>query len=146
MADYNALLGLPAYRDPTAGLGGVGNVLGMYPNRNMLAANAAMRLTPQEMALYQHHLDNAQKGGVQNPDGTTSTLYQLSFDDGGRTYNVPTIYGNTRLSPDDAIALARKIGLQNFPSYASDFEAENRYHRMHNYLERDQINALTGGR
>lgn len=142
MSDYNALTGLPNYAAPTAGVNGVGNALGVYPNRNMRSANSAMRLTPQEMALYQHHLDNLQKGGVQNPDGSTSTLYQLSFDSGGRTYNVPTIYGNTKLSPDDAIALAHKIGLERFPSYGSGFEAENRYNKMHGYLERDTGNAL----
>jgi hypothetical protein len=146
MADYNALSGrLPAYRDPTAGVNGVGNALGVNPNRNMQAANVAMRLSPQERALYQHHLDNLQRGGVANPDGTTSTLYQLSFEDAGRTYNVPTIYGNTKLSPDDAIALARKVGLHNFPSYGSEFEGENRYHRMHGYMEQDVPNVLARG-
>lgn len=92
--------------------------------------------------MYQHHLDNLARGGVANADGTTSTLYQLSFEDGGRTYNVPTIYGNARLSPDDAIMRARQIGLDKFPSYGSDFAAENRYHRMHNYMEGDVPNAL----
>ncbi len=141
----NALAGLPGYVDPTAGVNGVGNALGINPNRNMTAANTAMRLTPQEMALYQHHLDNLQKGGVQNPNGSTSTLYQLSFDENGKTYNIPTIYGNTKLSPDDAIAFARKIGLDKFPSYGSGFQAENRYQRMHNYLERD-TDEREGGR
>ncbi len=153
MSDYNALAGLPSYAAPTAGVNGVGNALGVNPNRNMLAANAAMRLSPQEMALYQHHLDNLQKGGVQNPDGSTSTLYQLSFDNGGRTYNVPMIYGNTKLSPDDAVAFAQKIGLHNFPSYPAgdpnlpNFAAENRYQRMHNYMEQDttERNAFAAG-
>lgn len=126
-----------SFTNPTQGAGGIGNVLGINPSRNMAAANSAMNLTPEEMALYQHHLNNLQKGGVQNSDGSTSTLYQLSFQDGDRTYNIPTIYGNTRLDPEDAIARAYKTGLQKFPSYASPFAAENRYQKLHNYLEAD---------
>jgi hypothetical protein len=147
MADLNALTSFNAV--PAAPAYGVANVLGAYPYRNMTAANTAMQLTPQEQALYAHHLDNLQRGGVVNPDGSTSTLYQLSFQgDDGRTYNVPTIYGNTRLSPDAAIQMAYKIGLDKFPSYGSEFAAENRYQRMHNYLERDvpQNALLAGGR
>lgn len=134
------------FTSPMQGAGGIGNALGFNPSRNMASAKSAMDMTPEELALYQHHLNNLQQGGVQNSDGSTSTLYQLSFEDGGRTYNVPTIYGNSRLEPEEAIARAYKMGLQNFPSYASPFAAENRYHRMHNYMEMDKPTKLGGKR
>lgn len=142
MSDYLIGPGSVPYVDPTAGINGVSNTLGYNPNRNMQAAAVGMGLTPEEIALYQHHLNNLQRGGVANPDGTTSTLYQVGFQDGGRTYNVPSIYGNAKLSPDDAINAAYGTGLSTFPSYASDFQAENRYHRMHNYMEQDMPKRL----
>jgi hypothetical protein len=115
------------------------NYAGAMPMGNFGAANVAMGLSPQEQALYFHHLANLAQGGHPNGDGTTSTLYQMSQGVGGNTYNLPTIYGNAKLSPDDAFARAQRAGLQNFPSYPSDFAAENRYQKMHNYLERDQL-------
>jgi hypothetical protein len=130
------------FTDPMRGANGVNNFLGINPNRNMLAARSSMGLSPEEIALYQHHINNLQQGGVQNSDGSTSTLYQLSFQDGDRTYNIPTIYGNTRLDPEEAIARAYKTGLQNFPSYKSPFAAENRYNRMHGYMEMDEPSKL----
>ena len=59
----------------------------------MAAAHQAMNLSPQEQALYQRHLDNLKgPGGVDNPDGSRSTLYQTSVDIDGKTYNLPTVY------------------------------------------------------
>lgn len=142
MSDYPIGLGGVPFADPVAGINGAGNSLGINPNRNMQAAMVGMGLTPEEIAMYQHHLNNLQRGGVSNPDGTTSTLYQVGFRDGGATYNVPSIYGNAKLSPDAAISRAYQIGLDRFPSYGSDFAAENRYQRMHNYMEQDVPRGL----
>lgn len=108
------------------------------PTNNLDAAHAAMGLTPQERALYMRHLTNLYgPGGVDNPNGSRSTLYQLSFENGGKTYNVPTVYDGRILKPDDAIARARTQGLDNFPSYGSNAEAEARYQKMHDFMERD---------
>lgn len=57
---------------------------------------------------------------------------------GNASYNVPSVYDGKINSPDNAIARAMQMGLGQFPSYQSPFEAENRYHRMHNYMEADQ--------
>ena len=126
--------------DPTAGVNGIGNTLGVDPTRNLSAAIAGMGLSAQEQALYLHHLRNLGMGGVSNPDNTRSTVYSLGFDgEDGRYHVVPSIYGNAKLSPGDAIARAQQIGLANFPSYPSAFAGENRYQRMHNYMERDDF-------
>lgn len=126
---------LPAFELP----GGAPVPVSNPPQDNFNAANTAMKLTPEEQALYQRHLTNAWgPGGVDNPDGSRSTLYQVGFTHGdGRTYNVPTVYDGKIISPDSAISRAISGGIQRFPSYQSPFEAENRYQRMHGYMERD---------
>ena len=122
----------------TALMGVMGGLPGVYPDANLQRAKAEMKLTPQEEALYRFHLANLYpSGGVPNPEGGTSTLFQVGFDHGGRTYNVPSVYDGRINSPDAAIQRAMQMGLHNFPSYQSPFEAENRYQRMHNYMERD---------
>lgn len=115
-------------------------VLAGIPQQNFDAANKAMNLTPEEQALYQRHLSNLWgSGGVDNADGSTSTLFQMSTTGpDGRTYNLPTVYDGAILHPDAAYERAQQQGLQNFPSYGSDFAAENRYQQMHNFMERDK--------
>jgi hypothetical protein len=105
---------------------------------NLQAATRDMGLTPQEQFLYQTHLDNLYgPGKVVHPDGAISTLYQMSFDRNGRTYNIPTVWGGAIIPPAEAIQQADKLGLDRFPSYASGDEAERRYNAMHGYMERD---------
>lgn len=118
---------------------------------NLVEAQRAMKLTPQETDLYQRHLANLYgPGGVDNPDGSRSTLYQANVGMGdGRAYNIPTVYDGKILPvdgprADNAIARAEAAGLNKFPSYQSPFEAENRYQRMHNYMERDTGAYLDG--
>jgi hypothetical protein len=105
---------------------------------NFAAAVQAMQLTPQEQALYQRHLQNLYgPGGVTNPDGSRSTLYQMSTEINGRVYNLPTVYDGKILSPPDAMQRAQAQGLNNFPSYGSEQEAEARYQQMHQFMEKD---------
>jgi hypothetical protein len=120
------------------------------PQGNFVAAQNNLNLTPQESALYQRHLQNlVGPGGVDNPDGSRSTLYQMSVGLGGKFYNIPTVWDGKILQPDDAIARARQEGLDKFPSYSSEDEAEARYQKMHDYMERDTgafLQARRGGR
>jgi len=105
---------------------------------NLQAAVRDMSLTPQERFLYQTHLDNLYgPGKVVHPDGGISTLYQMSFDRDGRTYNVPTVWGGAIVPPREAIQRAEALGLDRFPSYGSGDEAERRYQAMHGYMDRD---------
>lgn len=132
---------LPPFRLP-----GMNALSGVYPLDNFNAAVNALRLTPEEQALYRLHLANLYgAGGVDNPDGSRSTLYQVGFTgEDGRTYNVPSVYDGQIVSPDNAIARAYAAGIGRFPSYQSPFEAENRYQRMHKYMERDTDAFLRG--
>jgi len=115
---------------------------------NLAAADAALNLTAEERALYQRHLTNLAKGGVKNPDGSTSTLFQTSFEQNGKTYNIPTVWPDASgklsiIPPEEAIKRANAEGLQKFPSYGSEDEAEARYEAMHKFMERDIPAATT---
>lgn len=111
------------------------------------AADRALKLTPQERALYQRHLTNLTgSGGVDNPDGSRSTLFQASVEIEGRTYNIPTVWDGKILKPEDALKRAEREGFDKFPSYASSEEAETRYGKMHDFMERDTAAFLEGRR
>lgn len=105
---------------------------------NLAAADADMKLTPQERALYEHHLGNVAKGGVRNSDGSVSTLLQMTVEHDGKIYSVPTVWDNKKLTQDEAIARVEKAGWDKFPSYVSEAEAQARYDKLHTYLERDK--------
>lgn len=100
-----------------------------------------LKLTPEEKYLYEYHLHNLQnigKGGVKNPDGTISTLRQMSImGPDGKTYNIPTVWGGKILNSKDAAAKADEVGWSNFPSYPDWQTAEQRYSKMHPFLEQD---------
>jgi muramidase (phage lysozyme) len=120
---------------------------------NLQAADAAMKLTPQEKALYQRHLTNLTgPGGVDNPDGSRSTLFQTTVEHDGKFYTIPTVYDGKILwdknAPDKAAAAVAKtaqIGWDKFPSYKTEDQAEARYQQMHTFMEKDtQIYRASG--
>jgi hypothetical protein len=109
-----------------------------YDMTNYNAANTQLKLNPQEQALYQMHLQNLHgAGGVDNPDGSRSTLYQTTFELDGKNYVIPTVWGGKILTPDQAQQMAKQYGIDKFPSYGSDQEAEARYQQMHGFMEQD---------
>jgi hypothetical protein len=109
-----------------------------YDMTNYNAAMSQMQLNPQEQQLYQMHLSNLYgTGGVNNPDGSRSSLYQITANFDGQTYVIPTVWSGQILPPDQAIQMAKQYGLDKFPSYGSDQEAEARYQQMHGYMEKD---------
>lgn len=111
---------------------------------HMQEADAIMGLTPQEKYLYQYHLNNLNGNGkVLNADGRTSTIKQTTVEIGGRTYNLPTVWDGQLHSGKEAADHARQMGLQNFPSYASDQEAQARYDQMHGFMEQDMQGAAS---
>jgi hypothetical protein len=55
----------------------------------------------------------------------------------GKTYILPTVYDGKLLSDDAAIEKAKTLGLDKFPSYATEEEASARYNKMHDYMDRD---------
>lgn len=105
-------------------------------NRN--AAQTELNMTPEERALYDRHLGNLYgKGGVDNPDGSRSTLYQANVDIDGKSYNIPTVYDGKIIPVDEAVARAKAQGLDKFPSYPTPDAAEARYMQMHDYMDKD---------
>lgn len=108
------------------------------PSQSMIKE---MNLTPEEQALYQHHVDNitGAHGGqsVKNKDGTTSTVLQMTEPVNGKWYNIPSVWGGKTHTEDEAWDRAERIGWDKFPSYASEKEAQTRYDKMHTYMEKD---------
>jgi hypothetical protein len=121
---------------------------------NFEAARDSMNLNPQEQQLYQMHLRNLYgSGGVNNMNGSRSTLYQSVEPHNGRYYNVPTVWDGQLqtqkyTNPNDpsqtmdianpqALQNVANVGWQNFPSYPTGQQADARYQQMHNYMEKD---------
>lgn len=106
-------------------------------------AESEMHLTPKEKDLYQLHLKNLRgPGGIDNPGGSRSTLSQTTIEADGRSFNVPTVWGGKRLKGDDLRKKIREVGLNSFPSYATEKEAEERYQEMHRFMEQDTKDFL----
>lgn len=116
---------------------------------NFDIATESLGLNPQEQALYQRHLTNLNgPGGVDNPDGSRSTLFQTTLPHNGKFYNVPTVWDGkieADMSPEGkfqglnqtAMQNIQKTGIENFPSYPSEDAAEARYMQMHDFMDRD---------
>ncbi len=115
---------------------------------NFYDAQRDLGMTPQEQDFYSRHLANLYgTGGVDNPDGSRSTLYQATIQGPeDRFYTIPTVWGGKILPPPEAINEVRKVGIDVFPSYGTVDEAENRYGQLHDYMERDTGDYLKSRR
>lgn len=122
------------------------------PTYNFDTATKEMGLNPQEQYLYQKHLENLTgSGGVDNPDGSRSSLYQSVQEHDGKFYNIPTVWNGKRevepYTKDDgtvmdvpnatALSNVGKEGWDKYPSYSNPDEADARYTQMHGYMEKD---------
>ena len=97
-------------------------------------------LSPQEQYLYQHHLNNLTHGGyvLQDQGRSVSTIYNTTVEQDGKTYVIPTVWNGKILSEDEAGDMARQVGLERFPAYGSEQEANVRYmDQLHPMMERD---------
>jgi hypothetical protein len=103
------------------------------------AADKALKLTPEEKALYYRHLENLWgNGGVDNPDGSRSSLYQaVEQGPGGQYHNIPTVWDGAILQPDQARKKVDAVGWDKFPAYETPEQADDRYMQMHDYMNRD---------
>lgn len=102
------------------------------------AAALSLNLNQQEQDLYKRHLTNLYgTGGVDNADGSRSSLVQTSIDHNNKIYNIPTVYGGKILPLKEAVDKAFEQGIDAFPSYDTVDQAENRYQAMHRYMEQD---------
>lgn len=104
-------------------------------------ADKELKMTPQENDLYTRHLRNLLgPGGVDNEDGSRSSLFASTVGVGDKTYVIPTVRDGKILEPEAAIAAAEKEGFDRFPSYANEEEANARYSKMHDFMEKDTKN------
>ena len=136
-----------------------GSVVG---NSNFQDANESLGLNKQEADLYKRHLSNLWgSGGVDNPDGSRSSLYQAVQEHNGKFYNIPTVWngkietqtythpytGQQMEVPNQtAIDNVSKEGWDKFPSYNTPEEADARYDQMHVFMEKDTQDYLTQNR
>lgn len=106
-----------------------------------------MSLTPQEQFLYQWHVNNVtgRNGGksFKQPNGATSTVLQMvepaevfGLND-GLWRNIPSVWDGKPHSEDEAIEHAKKIGVSKWPAYKTEKEAQDRYDKMHEFMEKD---------
>lgn len=157
MADFSELL---SAAPPVRGGVPFSSLAPEFPS-SLPLAQGMLKLSPQEAALYQMHLKNLTgPGGVDNADGSRSTLYQSVQEHDGKFYNIPTVWGGkieTEKYTDDrgkvwdvpnktALANVEKMGWDKFPSYSTPDEADARYDAMHKFMEQDTSQYLAGRR
>lgn len=124
---------------------------------NFSKADEALGLSEQEGNLYKRHLENLYgTGGVDNPDGSRSSLYQAVQEHNGKFYNIPTVWNGKRevepytKSDGTVMDVPNKTALDNveregydkFPSYSDPDEADARYDQMHGFMEKDTQDYL----
>jgi hypothetical protein len=74
--------------------------------------------------------------GLDNPDGSRSSLLQATVQVGDKVYSIPTVRNGQILEGPDAIKAADAVGWGKFPSYANHDEGEARYGQMHDLWTR----------
>lgn len=110
---------------------------GDYSMMEYGAQGAGHQWSAEEQYMYQHHAQNLKKGGVKNPDGSTSTYRAIGVEQDGKYYMIPTIWNGKKVSDDEAMKNVDKVGWDKFPSYANQSEAEARYKVLHDVMEQD---------
>lgn len=68
---------------------------------------------------------------VQNPDGSHSNVRTMTVGINDRTYVLPSMVGGKQLEEEDAIRLAERRGLRNYPSFATHDKAEQWIEQNH---------------
>lgn len=128
-------------------------------DKHFKEADEAMGLNPQEANLYKMHLFNLWgSGGTNNDDGSRSSLYQAVQEHGDKFYNIPTVWNGKRetepwtrsdgktfdVPNQTALDNVAKTGWDNFPSYKTPEEADERYDQMHGFMEQDTADYMAG--
>jgi hypothetical protein len=96
-------------------------------------------MNEQEKNLYAHHLNNLSHGGyvLQNQGKDVSTVFNVTAEVGGKTYIIPTVWNGKILPPQQAVQMAMQQGIDKFPSYGSEKEANSRYDVLHQRMSQD---------
>ena len=106
--------------------------------KNFEDAKRRLFLSPQEQNMYQLHLHNLwSDDGYSHPDGGRSTYYMTPHEENGRVYALPGVAEGRLLDRSESVDRARQQGLDNFPSYGSHEELNQRYGDLHQAMEKD---------
>ena len=66
---------------------------------------------------------------VKNKDGTVSNVLMMTFgmdtSKGPRTFIIPTMVNKMRLSAEEAMTVAKSYGLDRYPSFGTEKEAND---------------------
>lgn len=85
----------------------------------------ALESAPAPGLLKAGNIDLTRRPKVKNPDGTTSTVRSLSFEEDGKEILIPTVVGNRVVSDDEAIQHYRKtgehLGIFDSPEHATSY-------------------------
>jgi hypothetical protein len=103
---------------------------------NFEAAKQQLNMSSEEQFLYNHHLGNLRRGGIRG-NGGASTYKGITAEIDGRVYMLPTIWDNKRLSEEESVRRAKEVGLDKFPFYNSEEEAQKRYGAIHEFMDMD---------
>jgi hypothetical protein len=107
---------------------------------NLQQAKTDLGLTPQETNLYQQHLSNLYGGGgFDQPNGQRSTLLAQVTEFDGKYYMLPTVWDGKQHTATEAAERAKAVGLDKYPSYDSQEDAEKRYSAIHDYMDKDVV-------
>lgn len=117
------------------------SVYDFYKKESLTTVGKNLGLTPQELNLYSHHLNNLYgEGKVIQENGDISTLLQRNVQGpNGQFYNIPSVWDGKILSPKEAMDKAAEIGWDKWPSYPTDQAAEDRYKQMHEFIDQDAM-------
>tara|TARA_B100000809_G_scaffold11750_1_gene10956 strand:- start:2251 stop:2631 length:381 start_codon:yes stop_codon:yes gene_type:complete len=68
---------------------------------------------------------------VYNKDGSTSNVLTITVEMDGKHYVIPSMVGGKKLSGTAAVAVAKKHGLKNYPSFRTAAEALTASKKLH---------------
>lgn len=101
-------------------------------------ASVPTTLSPQERNLIAYHRKNLIDGTFLDDEQGLTTVYITGVNGpDGRIYNVPGFADNRRLTPEEALDRAKRVGLNKYPSYATIEEADAAAERVHSVIEND---------
>jgi hypothetical protein len=72
---------------------------------------------------------------VKNPDGSASNVMMAGVGLEGREYVIPTMVDGKQLSIEEAVKVARKIGLNKYPSFSTAKEADDFAQKNHGSID-----------
>jgi hypothetical protein len=74
---------------------------------------------------------------VKNPDGSESNVLLGTFGIGQKQYVLPTMVEGKKLTPDQAVNIARQHGLNKYPNFLTPAQADSWARKNHSFIGED---------